>query len=148
MAGSATEIPVRQHLMIQHAFQRHVDNAVSKTINLAADAEPERVAEAIELGWRLGLKGSTTYRCGSRPDQVLTLGVDEDPTGREFFAKCGPGAPAVGRGRLGSLLTWATISRQGTEHGPLAGRGRARDRRPGGFGSSGRDPGRPARRFG
>jgi hypothetical protein len=33
----------------------------------------------------------TIYRYGSKARQVLTLGVDEDSTGREFFAKCDPG---------------------------------------------------------
>jgi ribonucleoside-diphosphate reductase alpha chain len=88
----APEVPVRQHLAIQQAFQRHVDNAVSKTINLPEDASPDAVAEAYREGWRLGLKGVTVYRAGSKADQVLTLDAGEDPTAREFFAKCDPGA--------------------------------------------------------
>jgi ribonucleoside-diphosphate reductase alpha chain len=89
---TATEIPVRRHLAIQHAFQRHVDNAVSKTINLPVDAGPDRVAEAYLESWRLGLKGVTVYRTGSRPSEVLTLGLDEPIEARECFAKCDPGA--------------------------------------------------------
>jgi ribonucleoside-diphosphate reductase alpha chain len=89
---TATEIPVRRHLAIQHAFQRHVDNAVSKTINLPVDAGADRVAETYLEGWRLGLKGVTVYRAGSRPGEVLTLGVDEPLEARELFAKCDPGA--------------------------------------------------------
>jgi len=89
---TATEVPVRRHLAIQHAFQRHVDNAVSKTINLPVDAGADRVAEAYLESWRLGLKGVTVYRAGSRPDEVLTLGVDEPLETRELFAKCDPGA--------------------------------------------------------
>ena len=42
--------------------------------------------------WRLGLKGITIYRSGSKARQVLTLGAGEDATSREFFAKCDPGA--------------------------------------------------------
>ena len=89
---TATEVPPRQHLRIQQAFQRHVDNAVSKTINLSEEAGPEEVAQAYLEAWRLGLKGITIYRSGSKDQQVLTLGVSEDATSREFFARCDPGA--------------------------------------------------------
>jgi ribonucleoside-diphosphate reductase alpha chain len=89
---TATEIPVRRHLAIQQAFQRHVDNGVSKTINLPVDAGVEPVAEAYREGWRLGLKGVTAYRTGSRPGEVLTLGLDEPLEARELYAKCDPGA--------------------------------------------------------
>jgi ribonucleoside-diphosphate reductase alpha chain len=89
---TATEIPVRRHLAIQHACQRHVDNAVSKTINLPVDADTGSVAEAYLEGWRLGLKGVTVYRAGSRRGEVLTLGADEPLEARELFAKCDPGA--------------------------------------------------------
>jgi ribonucleoside-diphosphate reductase alpha chain len=89
---TATEIPAAQHLRIQQAFQRHVDNAVSKTINLPEESTPADVAHAYRDAWRLGLKGVTIYRSGSKARQVLTLGAGEDWTGREFFAKCDPGA--------------------------------------------------------
>jgi ribonucleotide reductase alpha subunit len=50
------------------------------------------VAEAYLEAWRLGLKGVTIYRSGSKDNQVLTLGVEEDPASRELFSKCDPGA--------------------------------------------------------
>jgi ribonucleoside-diphosphate reductase alpha chain len=87
---TATEVPVHQHLAVQQAFQRHVDNAVSKTINLPEDAGPADVAEAYREGWRLGLKGVTVFRSGAKAAPVLTLGVGEEMTAREFFAKCDP----------------------------------------------------------
>jgi ribonucleoside-diphosphate reductase alpha chain len=89
---TALEIPPLRHLRIQHAFQRHVDNAVSKTINLPEEAAPAAVAEAYLEAWQLGLKGVTIYRSGSKDNQVLALGVDEDPASRELFSKCDPGA--------------------------------------------------------
>jgi ribonucleoside-diphosphate reductase alpha chain len=89
---TATELSVDRHLDIQEAFQRHVDNAVSKTINLPADAPPAAVARAFREGWRRGLKGLTVYRSGAKAGQVLTLGLDEEPLARELFAKCDPGA--------------------------------------------------------
>jgi ribonucleoside-diphosphate reductase alpha chain len=90
--ATATEVPARQHLRIQQAFQRHVDNAVSKTINLPEDATREDIAQAYLEGWSLGLKGVTVYRCGSKAGQILTLGLGEDMTAREFFSKCDPSA--------------------------------------------------------
>ncbi|MEX2148465.1 MAG: adenosylcobalamin-dependent ribonucleoside-diphosphate reductase [Candidatus Rokuibacteriota bacterium] len=85
---TATELDVDRHLAVQHAFQRHVDNAVSKTINLPESASAEAVAGAYLHAWRLGLKGVTVYRSGSRDAQVLTLGLGEEPAAREHFARC------------------------------------------------------------
>jgi ribonucleoside-diphosphate reductase alpha chain len=89
---TATEIAPLQHLRVQQAFQEHVDNAVSKTINVPEESSHEDVAHAYTEAWRLGLKGITIYRSGSQARQVLTLGAGEDATSREFFAKCDPGA--------------------------------------------------------
>jgi len=63
------------HVRMQAAFQRHVDNAVSKTVNLPKDASMEDVRAIYFLAWRLKCKGITIYRYGSKPEQVLYLGT-------------------------------------------------------------------------
>lgn len=84
------EVSVEYQVQMQAAFQRHVDNAVSKTINLAPEATAKEVAQAYRLAHQLGLKGITVYRYGSKPGQVLSL-----PTGdrgltlsHEFAEEC------------------------------------------------------------
>ena len=70
---SAHEIAPVQHLRMQAAVQRHVDAAVSKTVNLPADAGVDDVKRTYLDAWRAGLKGITVYRYGSRPGQVLSF---------------------------------------------------------------------------
>jgi len=72
---TALEIPPEFHVRVQATFQRYVDNAVSKTVNLPESATPQDVFQVYLLAHELKCKGITVYRYESRPQQVLYLGV-------------------------------------------------------------------------
>ncbi len=77
---TALEVEPLWHLQMQAAFQRHVDAAVSKTVNLPARATVDDVKEIYMRAWKLEVKGITVYRYGSKPGQVLTF-LSESPEG-------------------------------------------------------------------
>lgn len=80
---TALDISPSFHIRMQAAFQKHTDNAVSKTVNLPQNSTPEDVKEAYMLAYRLKSKGITVYRYNSKPDQVLTIEVPEKGSGQK-----------------------------------------------------------------
>jgi len=92
------ELSSEAHVRMQAAFQRHTDNAVSKTVNLPETATSVEVENVIRLAYQLHCKGVTVFRSGCKASQVLSLGIpyrsaeaarsDGIQAGLEFTGEC------------------------------------------------------------
>jgi ribonucleoside-diphosphate reductase alpha chain len=71
---TAQDIDPEWHIKMQSTLQKHVDNAISKTINFPRTAAIRDVENAYLLAWKARCKGITIYRDGSYEDQVITIG--------------------------------------------------------------------------
>jgi len=68
---NAMELTPEEHVRVQAALQRWVDSAISKTCNVPQDYTIEQTSALYEMMYKLGCKGGTIYRDGSRDEQVL-----------------------------------------------------------------------------
>lgn len=92
------ELTPEVHVRMQAAFQRHTDNAISKTVNLPETATPADVEQVIKLAHHLHCKGITVFRDGCKGSQVLALGIPDHSVaasrggglqaGLEFSGEC------------------------------------------------------------
>jgi len=138
---SSHDITPDWHIRIQAAFQKYVDNAVSKTVNFAASATREDIEKVYTLAFDLGCKGVTVYRDGSRENQVLqkqtagkkpaalplqdgseTVGADRSPrprdeitwgTTRKMTTGCGSLYVTINEDTNGLFEVFATMGKSG-----------------------------------
>ena len=74
---SAHELSPEDHLEIQEICQRHIDNSISKTINLPSDFSVEKLSKAMRKSID-HLKGITIYRDGSKGNSPLVPATGEE----------------------------------------------------------------------
>lgn len=68
---SAYELTLKNHFEMQRTCQRHIDNAVSKTINLPPGTTEQELSD-LYMEYFPELKGVTVYPEGSRENQPIT----------------------------------------------------------------------------
>lgn len=86
---SALEISPINHLLMQSALQKNIDNSISKTINFSHDAKIDDINNLFISAWKNGIKGTTVYRDNSRDSQVLVSISDKENPDNEIHCKSG-----------------------------------------------------------
>jgi ribonucleoside-diphosphate reductase alpha chain len=114
---TAHDTAPEDHVRMQAVWQKHTDNAVSKTINLPHDATVDDVRKAYLLAYQLGCKGVTVYRDGCRADQVLSTGSTASP--HAAGAPAEPAAPPVQKMKDRPEMLTGTTTKIKTGYGNL-----------------------------
>lgn len=87
---TALDISPEDHVLMQASFQKYVDNAVSKTVNLRENATLEDIRKIYLMAYELKLKGITVYRDKSRTSQVLAVEKEKKETKERDAHKLSP----------------------------------------------------------
>ncbi|KAH0792055.1 ribonucleoside-diphosphate reductase, adenosylcobalamin-dependent [Histomonas meleagridis] len=88
---TSLDISPKDHINMQSEIQKYTCNAISKTVNFEQDATEDMVREGFIEGWKLGCKGLTVYRNGSRQYQVLETKAQSNEAVKTFVDTCKDG---------------------------------------------------------
>lgn len=84
----ADDLDWKKRVELQATINRHVDHAISSTINLPSDVGVDKVAEIYETAWKLGCKGITVYRDGCRAGVLNKEATKKKEDGRPRSLPC------------------------------------------------------------
>ncbi len=125
---TAHQIKAEMRVKMQAAIQKHIDHSISSTVNLPKETTPEEVERIYLLAWKMGLKGITCYREGSREGILLTeehakaSGVTVTaavPAGASVPLPAGPTGPARAVPRPRPKVTVGRTERVETPRGRI-----------------------------
>jgi len=114
---TAYDVTPEYHVRMQAAFQRHTDNAVSKTVNFPQDATVEDVRKVFLLAFKEGCKGVTIYRDKSREEQVLSIPKASEEKGELSWEELSRARHLMARAR--PKITRGTTERVETPRGRI-----------------------------
>ena len=77
-ANGSRSIHYMGHIRMMGATQPFISGAISKTINMPADASVDEIAKAYVEAWKLGVKAVAIYRDGSKRTQPLSTSGKSD----------------------------------------------------------------------
>jgi len=97
------EIDPEDHIKIQAEFQKNIDSAVSKTINMPNSATWEDIARAYMLAYDLGCKGITVFRDGSK-DSALEVGTSTSAKSSSVNSFSAEKQPAINAGPIKVMI--------------------------------------------
>ncbi len=95
--ATAYDISTREHVAVTGIFSQLVDSGISKTVNLPSTATVEDVQKVYEMCYRLGAKGITIYRDGSRSYQPIEVKKPETSVEHTSQVKERPGLVVFGK---------------------------------------------------
>lgn len=79
----AGDLDWEDRVRLQAAANRHVDHAISSTINLPSDVSVEEVGKIYIEAWKSGCKGMTVYREGCRSGVIVQKETKDDHNPQE-----------------------------------------------------------------
>jgi ribonucleoside-diphosphate reductase alpha chain len=90
---TAMDLAPEEHVKVQAVIQRWVDSSISKTCNLPNSYTVDETRRIYELLYKLGCKGGTIYRDGSRDTQVLNLKEEDKAVSERSRLEARPDSP-------------------------------------------------------
>ena len=98
---TSSQIPWKERVDTQSIIQKHIDTAISSTVNLPKETTKDDIEKLYLYAWQSGLKGITIYRSGCKREGILTTNTTD--TKEEPKPQMNPNSKQLSLGR-GDIL--------------------------------------------